>query len=805
MADFGAWLANNKALWARVYDEVIAPDLEKEWKKRIEAHDTGLKIKDEEFRILEDHVSKGVVKNARLTEENARLKNLLQKHGIALPKEDFASTTDEAPVLAREFHEVIEQLHDLNKRHQDAAQRIKYLERKNVTVMQKNKDMKESVKAWQEYSERHLEKKKLKTEGRTPKVHPKSNLAIEMPGPIPNIPSSPASAAILGTPRSLLPQERSSPAPMAELPDLHARPHTPGTAGLGDAIYRHAHIEGDGGPVHQDHEGAREHVESNQRSSPPLPTGGGHAEATSSSNNDRAAFLGHFSSDKITSSQTTVPEVIEQDHEATPRATNQMEDDDEPVVVSERSLKRKRKPSQGLRIFHDGSSDGTPAKPVRVKEEQYSSPPPESAINQLSRKETMDLDELGPNPIVTPRRRRLRRGNSIYSNKIGTLRHQRSSSAPFSGKIIKPEPTEEVHMPGAGTTISHLAIGTEDTRAISEPMGVVLGPRGILQSLNPNVVANRANEETPNKHIKKDQAREETEFMILAESGEMPPPTDERKKRLPPNVARAHFNERIRAAKSGLSPIKNALATPKTAPAKVSTAQMPTPPPTTNRPAYTPSARPAQRRAPAADSRQEVIPDGRPVWRMGGLEPSRKAPAPPQTKERVPEGRLRNKPVSELRIQDFKANPAYNGGYTHAFTETVRRREDRLCLPGCTNPTCCGSTFRTLALAALPLSSSQEEVLLQDYLGDAYDSFGLTQMDKDERDEIVLQARTRKMATEHGKHRRTYEGRKTPPGFWRVDFPSTQEQEEDREKATQMEQLEVRNRWLEAMRKGGKS
>jgi hypothetical protein len=32
--DFAAWLANNKAQWARVYDEVIAPDLEKEWKKR---------------------------------------------------------------------------------------------------------------------------------------------------------------------------------------------------------------------------------------------------------------------------------------------------------------------------------------------------------------------------------------------------------------------------------------------------------------------------------------------------------------------------------------------------------------------------------------------------------------------------------------------------------------------------------------------------------------------------------------------------------------------------------------------------
>jgi hypothetical protein len=34
MADLSVWLDKNKALWTRVYDEVIAPDLEQEWKKR---------------------------------------------------------------------------------------------------------------------------------------------------------------------------------------------------------------------------------------------------------------------------------------------------------------------------------------------------------------------------------------------------------------------------------------------------------------------------------------------------------------------------------------------------------------------------------------------------------------------------------------------------------------------------------------------------------------------------------------------------------------------------------------------------
>jgi len=34
MSDFTKWVEKNKGLWTRVYDEVIAPDLEKEWVKR---------------------------------------------------------------------------------------------------------------------------------------------------------------------------------------------------------------------------------------------------------------------------------------------------------------------------------------------------------------------------------------------------------------------------------------------------------------------------------------------------------------------------------------------------------------------------------------------------------------------------------------------------------------------------------------------------------------------------------------------------------------------------------------------------
>jgi hypothetical protein len=178
----------------------------------------------------------------------------------------------------------------------------------------------------------------------------------------------------------------------------------------------------------------------------------------------------------------------------------------------------------------------------------------------------------------------------------------------------------------------------------------------------------------------------------------------------------------------------------------------------------------------------------------------RKSPVLPSKKL----GPLRSKPVTELTVQDFKPNPVYNQGYSYAFSETVRKRGDRMCLPGCTNPQCCGSTFRTFAEAQAPLPFSQEEALLEDYLGDAYNNMRTTQMSSEERQELVLQARTKKMAKEAGKHREAYERRRTPPGFWRVDFPTTQEQQEDREQAKEQEKKIVQERWLEAQRKGGK-
>ncbi|KAG0652068.1 Akt phosphorylation enhancer [Hyphodiscus hymeniophilus] len=168
---------------------------------------------------------------------------------------------------------------------------------------------------------------------------------------------------------------------------------------------------------------------------------------------------------------------------------------------------------------------------------------------------------------------------------------------------------------------------------------------------------------------------------------------------------------------------------------------------------------------------------------------------------------LRTRPLDELMLHDFKVNPKYNQGYGYAFREVVRKQADRRCLPGCTKPDCCGGQFRVLAEALRdpdkPLTLSQEEAddrILQEFLGD--NAYKLRNMTKTEREETLMQALTRDMANKMGKHRHAYERRQSPPGYWRSDFPNTQEQVQDRAKAKEVECEQLAHRYEEAMRGG---
>ena len=169
---------------------------------------------------------------------------------------------------------------------------------------------------------------------------------------------------------------------------------------------------------------------------------------------------------------------------------------------------------------------------------------------------------------------------------------------------------------------------------------------------------------------------------------------------------------------------------------------------------------------------------------------------------------LRFRQLGDLGLEDFRVNPNYNQGYNYAFTDVVRHQAARRCLPGCTKPECCGNKFRALAQLqrnpeqALTMSQEEgDEMLLEEFLGDNF--YKLRNMSKDERDEALIQARTRELSKKHGKHRQAYERRPSPPGYWRADFPTTQEEDQDRVKAKQFERDLVAQRYEEAMRPGG--
>lgn len=177
----------------------------------------------------------------------------------------------------------------------------------------------------------------------------------------------------------------------------------------------------------------------------------------------------------------------------------------------------------------------------------------------------------------------------------------------------------------------------------------------------------------------------------------------------------------------------------------------------------------------------------------------------PTHKEEIP---LRRKPMNTLRPEDFKPNPGYNDGLTYVFDEVVRGRQARSALSGCTDLNCCGKTFRSFAKAERStigpsVTTRAEDVkLLEDYLGDDAHKLGI--MTRDEKEETWLLAKTWELATKFGRHRQRYSRMPSPPGYWTVEFPNTQERAEERRQAEEIQKALVNERYREAMRPGGR-
>jgi len=172
------------------------------------------------------------------------------------------------------------------------------------------------------------------------------------------------------------------------------------------------------------------------------------------------------------------------------------------------------------------------------------------------------------------------------------------------------------------------------------------------------------------------------------------------------------------------------------------------------------------------------------------------------TEKAKSEGRLRQLPKDKLQLTDFKINPNANGGYDYVFSDVVRNKDERACLQGCIKENCCGGKFRALARTCRPSTRPLEfQSLLQSYLGDQCHQ--LSTMSEAEKEALWLEAKTRELADAHGRHRHRYHPMSTQPGFWRLDFPDTQEGAQDDQEAAEMERDIIEERYREALRPGG--
>ena len=175
---------------------------------------------------------------------------------------------------------------------------------------------------------------------------------------------------------------------------------------------------------------------------------------------------------------------------------------------------------------------------------------------------------------------------------------------------------------------------------------------------------------------------------------------------------------------------------------------------------------------------------------------------------------IRARPVHRLRLEDFKLNPKHS---EYAFNEILRKHDEKKSRSGCTDPFCqrCKDLRKFVEASNLGMpktpgmfdssppegsDKAAEEKVMLEYLGG--DASRLGQMQEEEKAELLLKAKTKQFADQFGKHRQTFTRAPETAGYWNMDFPSTQENERDREENKVIERMKIEERWQEALRGG---
>jgi hypothetical protein len=545
-----------------------------------------------------------------------------------------------------------------------------------------------------------------------------------------------------------------------------------------------------------------------------------------------------------TSSQTTdsydTSENISSPHNKIREAPPQVNKDCEPIIVSEVTRKRKRGASNANsnRPPAGANAEGLPEGPIKIKEERYSSPIGSPTRRVLARTETLDLDDIGDR-IDTPRKRRrmreiLRQASSFETIVSYELKNDRSTSVPLEphspGCQLSDEnldPTCTPRLARGGSDPTHRS----DEKALSEPSYSFSLKRELEEDATPSRshvrplgalsmyqrMLPRTSDPNAPKGRKRDPEREAKAIHALAEDGSH----SSRPSRCISPKSRKRADRRLGALLEQPTPDKQPLlleprsTRSETKPApQIKTPVAPRSRLSENTPALGVLPTPTSMPHAKATSGFMVAPS--PQHSISKNIKKEKTTIHTTPRNVKP---LRDRPVIALRLEDFRLNPKiYHGSELTA--ESIRGRDARRHqMGGCKDPKCatCGGQLKLLA-ANLPVTvgstlfaSTQDDLLTEDeklikyYLGDRFNQARVARMEAKERDALIMKAKELIISERHIRHRvKPNQRGKSPPGFWNVDMPDTQEIEAQREEADKREREVVEERYREAMRAGGK-
>lgn len=434
---------------------------------------------------------------------------------------------------------------------------------------------------------------------------------------------------------------------------------------------------------------------------------------------------------------------------------------DGPEIVSTRQVKRRRMDSPRQLPSKVKQEPNSPQNPIELASEDFSSPVPQ--CKPPLRAETSDLNALLPN-VRTPRKRR--RGRRLSEDVARPLTFGETKSFLSEGD----ERGVDVH------NMDYVQVDL-DTSAVTAPTLLLdngSSGRGVLGQLSSNIQSPLRN--SINK-ITTSHKRKLDEVAMLSEDGDMA--SSQAIPGQQTSTPNAVADRRLDALLSGPTPGRAPLAKRRTPDTVIRRTEK----------------EPTIKAEPLDDPTLPQI-QAHKRWDR----PQRRDPTPPPPDPE--EEPLRSRPLASLQLSDFKVNPRYLNS-TFAFADTLRGRDARRCLQGCTKPDCCGAAFRKAVEFGMLHPDKTDSQLLEENYGPAYQQV-MCGIPKEKQQDLLLQARANAFANAHGKHRQAFDRAKSPPGFWRTDMPTTQEEEEDRSRATEMERAKVEVRWREALRPGGR-